>query len=375
MDRGGVSRPPNRAVPDLVIEILRFCLVALLAGVGERAVVLVEWWSDEPVSAGPFSGASVGLLLGAALGYVVGGALARWLARGVTHAERLFAERSAEQILGGMVGAVVAVVVASLLTWPVLFLATPLIAGSIFVFVVVLLGTVGYRVGLARRVGVLRLIGRVPSGDADNTVMVLDTSVAIDGRVLDVVRIGFVGGTLLVPQPVIDEMQGLADSADDARRGRGRRGLDTLKALRAEPGVDVEVIGDEAAAVAQVDAKLVRICLDRDVALLTIDGTLAKVAALAGCRVRNLHALAVALRPPVVVGDGVDVELVRAGKEAGQAVGYLDDGTMVVVERGRSRIGHHAHVTITSVLTTANGRMLFARLDEVPLPRSSGVPS
>ena len=127
----------------------------------------------------------------------------------------------------------------------------------------------------------------------------------MDGRIVDVVRAGFLHGRLVVPEPVLGELQGLADSGDDTRRARGRRGLATLAALRNERGVDVEVVGDEAPQVPEVDAKLLRMALDRDAALLTLDTNLAKVAALAGARVMNLHALALALRPPVGSGDTV----------------------------------------------------------------------
>ena len=199
---------------------------------------------------------------------------------------------------------------------------------------------------------------------------VVDTSVAVDGRVLDVVRAGFLAGTMLVPLPVLGELQSLADSADDTKRARGRRGLQVLETLRREPSIDVEVIEDEAPGVPEVDAKLVRTCLDRGVALLTLDTNLAKVAALAGVRVLNLHALALALRPPVVAGEDISVHLLKAGKDAGQAVGYLDDGTMVVAEDARGRIGSEAVVRVTSVLTTANGRMVFGRPSgAVPRPR------
>jgi uncharacterized protein YacL len=166
---------------------------------------------------------------------------------------------------------------------------------------------------------------------------------------------------MLVPSPVLGELQGLADAGDDVRRAKGRRGLATLETLRREPTVDVEVIDDEVLGVPEVDAKLLRICLDRGAALLTLDTNLAKVAALTGVRVLNLHALALALRPPVSAGDEVSVLLIKTGKEAGQAVGYLDDGTMVVAERSRGAIGGEALVRVTSVLTTANGRMVFAR--------------
>jgi uncharacterized protein YacL len=193
---------------------------------------------------------------------------------------------------------------------------------------------------------------------------VLDTSVAIDGRIVDVVRAGFLHGQLLVPTPVLAELQGLADAGDDVRRGKGRRGLEVLEQLQREPFVDLEVLELDVPGVGEVDGKLVRICLDRGAALLTLDTNLAKAAGLAGVRVMNLHSLALALRPPVVAGEDVPVLLIKAGKEPGQAVGYLDDGSMVVVEKARDRVGSEVPVRVTSVLTTANGRLVFGRLGE-----------
>jgi uncharacterized protein YacL len=265
---------------------------------------------------------------------------------------------------------VLGVLVAAGLLWPVLLVGAAPVTLPLFVFVCITIGTLGYRVGMANRTGLLGLLGARAGLSQPNPASalprIIDTSVAVDGRIVDVVRAGFLHGTLLLPQPVIDELQGLADAGDDTRRAKGRRGLDALAALRRERGIDLEVIGDEARELPQVDAKLVRISLDRSAALLTLDGNLARAAALAGCRVMNLHALSLALRPPVSAGDVVAVLLTRAGKEPGQGVGYLDDGTMVVVERTRERVGGEVHATVTSVLTTANGRMVFARPDEDP---------
>jgi uncharacterized protein YacL len=209
---------------------------------------------------------------------------------------------------------------------------------------------VGSRTGLAPRAVAPASLPRL-----------VDTSVAIDGRVLDVVRSGFLYGRFLVPQPVLDELQAMADSEDDLRRAKGRRGLDVLESLRREHGVELLTVPDEALGVPDVDAKLVRMAIDRNVALLTFDTNLAKAAAIAGVRVLNLHGLALALRPLVVVGDEVDLHLLKAGKEAGQAVGYLDDGTMVVTEHAREKVGQDLRVVVTSVLTTANGRLVFAK--------------
>ncbi len=347
-----------------MVEVLRLCIVVFFAGIGFEVTRGLATRDD--VRLGPFDAAGVGVIIGASVGYVLGGVVARLTSRTLVEAEAALSERSAEQVLAGAVGAVLGVMLAAGLTWPILLLGSPVILLPVFVFTVVTVGTLGYRLGMSRRRGVLTLIGsrmglaEVAAQDRQRP-MLLDSSVAIDGRIVDVVRAGFLTGTVLVCQPVMAELQGLADAGDDTRRARGRRGLDVLTALRREGHLDVEAIGDEAPDAPEVDAKLVRIAHERDAVLLTLDSALAKVAALAGCRVMNLHALTLALRPLVTAGDAVSVLLTRAGKEAGQGVGYLDDGTMVVVERSREQVGSEVSVQVTSVLTTANGRLVFAR--------------
>jgi len=356
--------PRLSRVPNAVVELLRLCVVVFFAGVGYYLADAVDE-GGEPVL-GAFSVLGLGVILGSALGYVLGGLIGRGTVTAVRAAEVGLRDTPAEHIVAGVVGAVIGVLVAAGVTWPVLLLNKPVLTFPLFAFVVVTFGLLGYRLGASKRDSVLDMFGarvgmserRVASAAMPR---VLDTSVAIDGRIVDVTRAGFVHGRMLVPTPVLAELQGLADAADDTRRAKGRRGLEVLDVLRREPGVDVEVLDLDVPDVPEVDAKLVRICLDRDAALLTLDTNLARAASLAGVRVMNLHALALALRPPVSAGDEVSVLLIKAGKEAGQAVGYLDDGTMVVAEHSRGSIGRDAAVRVTSVLTTANGRMVFAR--------------
>jgi uncharacterized protein YacL len=348
-------------IPNGVIEVLRLFVVVFFAGLGYQTIDAVD---PDRVRLGPLDGPGLGVLLGAAVGYVLGGVIARLTVRTVSAAEASMRTRSIEQVLSGLIGAAVGVLAAAAVAWPLLLVGAQVIVLPLFGFVLVTVGLLGYRVGLARRHDVLGLIGAQAGLAQGNRPVsgerVLDTSVAIDGRVIDVVNAGFLHGTFLVPQPVLDELQGLADSPDEGRRSRGRRGLEALTALRGQRSVDVEVLADLAREVPDVDAKLVRTCLERRAPLLTLDTNLAKVAALAGVSVLNLHALAIALRPPVVVADVVRVSLVKPGKESGQAIGYLDDGTMVVAERSRGRLGKDVDVVVTSVLTTANGRMVFA---------------
>jgi uncharacterized protein YacL len=345
-----------------VIETLRLCVVMFVGGIGFTIAQSTGPRSGPVV--GPFDATSLGIILGAGVGYVLGGVVARLTSRSLRDAEAAVRARSPEQVLAGSAGAVLGVLVGGGLAWPILLVGPAALTLPLFAFVVVTLATLGYRLGQWQRDGLLAIFGHragVGAGSMSTRPRLLDSSVAIDGRIVDVVRAGFLHGRLLVPQPVLDEIQGLADAGDDTRRAKGRRGLSTLEALRNERGLDVEVIDDEAPQVPEVDAKLVRVSLDRDVPLLTLDGNLARAANLAGCRVMNLHALSLALRPPVSAGDVVAVLLTRPGKEAGQAVGYLDDGTMVVVERSRDHVGAEVRAAVTSVLTTANGRMVFAK--------------
>ena len=350
--------------PSGVVELVRLLCVVFFAGLGyEVAEGIVE--SDAGVL-GPFNGVTVGVVVGSGLGYVLGGVLGRTTVTTVDRTERNLRETSAEALVAGVIGLVVGVLAGAALGLPLFLIPAPFVSLPLYTLVIVVLGFAGMRIGQSKRDGMLRLFGdragMAPRDPGPSLVpRLVDSSVAIDGRILDVVRAGFLHGTMVVCAPVLGELQGLADAGDDLRRARGRRGLETLEALRREPGVEVEVWDDQVPAVAEVDAKLVRLCLDRGVALLTLDTNLAKSAALAGVKVLNLHALTLAVRPVVQAGDDVNVLLIKAGREAGQAVGYLDDGTMVVAERSRAKVGSEVAVRVTSVLTTANGRMVFAQ--------------
>ncbi len=359
------SRAPRSSrAPVAVVEALRLLTVVFFAGAG-YAIGSDVGPTDAVL--GALNGTGVGVVLGSGVGYVLGGMLGRSTARSAETARVQLRSVSADTLVAGALGLVIGVLVGAGIAWPVFFLPEAYLAFPLFGFVVVVLGYFGFVIGASKRDGVLALFGEraglAPRAVAPTALpRVLDTSVAIDGRIVDVVRAGFLHGQLLVPTPVLAELQGLADAGDDTRRSKGRRGLEVLEQLQREPFVDVEVLELDVPGVAEVDGKLVRICLDRGAALLTLDTNLAKAAGLAGVRVLNLHALALALRPPVVAGEDVNVLLIKAGKEPGQAVGYLDDGSMVVVERARERVGSDVSVRVTSVVTTANGRLVFGKL-------------
>jgi uncharacterized protein YacL len=349
----------------LVVEVLRVLVVIFGAAVGLQLARAIN--SDPEVEVlGLLTAPMVGVVVGAGLGYSLGGVLARRAVSALDKGDRALEGITPDELVSGAIGALVGGALAAMICWPVFLVLSPLIGLSLFAFAVILAGAFGFTVAQRRRESVMNVVGS-RAGVSSVTrnpaqARLIDTSIAIDGRFTDVVRAGFGLGRIVVCQPVLDELQQLADSSDPRRRHKGRRGLDTLEGLRRLPGIEVSVIPDEAPDVPEVDGKLVQIALHRSLALLTLDSGLAKVAAVTGVQVQNLHALSVALRPPVAVGDVVALRLIREGKESGQAVGYLDDGTMFVVEAAAEGIGHEVDVEVTSILMTTNGRMAFARL-------------
>ena len=194
---------------------------------------------------------------------------------------------------------------------------------------------------------------------------ILDTSVVIDGRIADVVETHIIDGQLIMPKFVIGELQGIADSSDRMRRGRGRRGLDILNRLRNNPDIELVIYERDLPEFAglSVDLKLVALTKHLQGKLVTNDYNLNKVARLQGVTVINLNDLANAMKPVFLPGENIDVRIVKAGEEPGQGVGYLEDGTMVVVELGRDRINQTVPVSVTSVLQTSAGRMVFGKLE------------
>jgi uncharacterized protein YacL len=241
--------------------------------------------------------------------------------------------------LGGVVGSVAPPVAA-------LFLAGLMLAATMY----------------KRDVLLSALGGLLPGGRkgiAGNRVVV-DTSAVIDGRIVDIARTGFILGTLIVPRFVLDELQRIADSPDTMRRNRGRRGLEMLSGLQKDPISPVEISEETYPEVAEVDAKLMAYARDRGAAILTNDYNLNRVADLQGIRVLNINELANAVKSVLHPGEEMTVRIIQEGKESGQGVGYLDDGTMIVVEGGLRYLNTEVPITVTRVLQTVAGRMIFA---------------
>jgi uncharacterized protein YacL len=197
--------------------------------------------------------------------------------------------------------------------------------------------------------------------EVDVPVVVVDTSVLIDGRIARVCETGFLSSALVIPRFVLNELRSVADSSDPHKQARGRRGLEVLNELRKIKNLDIRITESEVTKREDVDAKLVFLAQSMRAKLLTTDYNLAKMAEFHGVPWLNLNSLAKSLRPELMLGERLDVDLVKAGKEDGQAIGYIEDGSMVVVNNGRGHIGHRVQAEIVSVLPTAGGKMIFAR--------------
>ena len=202
------------------------------------------------------------------------------------------------------------------------------------------------------------------SSDEKIAYKILDTSVIIDGRIADICDTGFIEGILVIPNFVLNELQMIADSADSIKRNRGRRGLDILNKMQKDQSIMVKITDMDFADINEVDAKLVKLAKIMNAKVVTNDFNLNKVAEFHGVPVLNINQLSNALKPVVLPGEEMRVALIKEGKDQNQAIGYLDDGTMVVVENGRRRLNDEVDVTVTSVLQTTAGRMIFTRLKD-----------
>ncbi|HEX2025246.1 MAG TPA: TRAM domain-containing protein [Actinomycetota bacterium] len=336
------------------VEVVRLILVGLFTAAGWQIAQALDLGGTQLLLA---------VVLGSLVGYVIGGVLGRRALAAVSEVEREFQRMPASELLAGTIGLILGLVI-SVLVSLLLFRLPGQAAYPAAALVTIVFAYLGYRAGRAKRDELFGLFGLktrsfvVRAGE----VNVLDTSALIDGRIRDVVEAGFVGGTLLVHRGVLAELQAIADSSEASRRARGQRGLDVLRSLQRNPAVEVVLVDRED--VADVDTALVRLAREHGASLVTGDANLAKVAAALDVPARSISQLADVLRTPFLPGEEVTVRLTREGREHGQGVGYLDDGTMVVVEEASHRVGSDVRVTVTNVLQTSSGRMVFARVDE-----------
>lgn len=283
--------------------------------------------------------------------------------------QKEFDKMPANQLLTAVIGLILGLIVAALLKQMLSFLGNSVASAAVTAILYLTLGALGYNIGKRRSREFMTMILRLSGAREKSKIRkhgytarkYIDTSAIIDGRILEIARSGFIEGEIVVPQYVVDELQHVADSPDDCRRERGRRGLEilremqeSLKQLVVDPS-DIEDVQD-------VDVKLMRQARDCGGTVITVDYNLQKAAAVSSVKSLNVNELAEALRPAVVQGMGLRVRVTKEGKEAGQGVAYLEDGTMIVVEGGKDKVGEEIDVTVTSVLRTSAGRMVFAKL-------------
>ena len=305
-------------------------------------------------------------LVGALIGALIAPYLTTKPARSV---RRVVRQLPAQQIVAGTIGLVVGLVIAALLVLPLSRLPSPF--GDVLPAIgAIVFGYLGITVMILRSEDITDLLGgrwrKQPAVKAEAkadepTPVLLDSSVIIDGRIADISQTGFIMGPMLIPRFVLNEVQYIADSADSLRRNRGRRGLDMLNKLQRESAVPVVITDMDIKSVRQVDDKLVQLAKQLHCPIVTNDFNLNQVAQLQGVKVLNINALANAVKVLVLPGETIHVQVIDEGKEMGQGVGYLDDGTMVVVENGLRYINRAIDVQVTKVLQTNAGRMIFGQ--------------
>lgn len=296
--------------------------------------------------------------------------------RPATSIRNVLSRISAQTLVAGVFGLVAGLLIAALAAFPLSLLPSPF--GDVLPFIGALIfAYFGIVVFVMRQDDIINVLKYLPGRSSPSTdqaegipdeaaagTILLDTSVIIDGRIADIARTGFLVGSLLIPRFVLNELQYIADSSDSLRRQRGRRGMEVLSQLQKDNVIPVQISDIDVEGIREVDEKLVVLARQLSCSILTNDYNLNRIAELQGVKILNVNELANAVKTVFLPGESLTIDIIQEGREAGQGIAYLDDGTMVVVEDGRSRIGTQSTVTVTKVLQTAAGRMVFSRIKE-----------
>ena len=375
----------------MIYRILRY-VIAILVGtaayVGMDSLAPIidpylvsqfESFGDMSLTIARISVLILGTLLGVIIGYLISSFI---LKQGLVIAkrlERILTHIPNQELIAGTIGLLFGLIIANLIG--VAFNQVPIIGPYIPIILSAIFGYSGLKL-MARKgpemyynyvqqwggegtkkTSRFKMFSTHKSDKASSTPKLLDTSVIIDGRIKELCNTGFIEGPLMVPLFVLNELQIISDSADATKRNRGRRGLDILKDMQDANKVAIEVVEDDYGDLTEVDSKLMRLALDKQWKLMTNDFNLNKVARVQGIEVLNLNELANVLKPALIAGEWIRVQVMKEGKEVHQGVAYLDDGTMIVVEDGKPYVGQNVEVMVTSILQTSAGRMIFARVD------------
>ena len=375
----------------MIYRILRY-VIAILVGtaayVGMDSLAPIidpylvsqfESFGDMSLTIARISVLIFGTLLGVIIGYLISSFI---LKQGLVIAkrlERILTHIPNQELIAGTIGLLFGLIIANLIG--VAFNQVPIIGPYIPIILSAIFGYSGLKI-MARKgpeiyynyvqqwggegtkkTSRFKMFSTHKSDKTTSTPKLLDTSVIIDGRIKELCNTGFIEGPLMVPLFVLNELQIISDSADATKRNRGRRGLDILKEMQDANKVAIEVVEDDYDDLTEVDSKLMRLALDKQWKLMTNDFNLNKVARVQGIEVLNLNELANVLKPALIAGEWIRVQIMKEGKEVHQGVAYLDDGTMIVVEDGKPYVGQIVEVMVTSILQTSAGRMIFARVD------------
>jgi len=329
--------------------------------------VLYEWIGIDHILL--LNNPYVSAILGAIIFYIMTFWAVRHVVNFIKRLEELLLNAPILDLIFGTIGAILGLLVAFLVNFAIEGIRLPIINDVVPILLTLIFGYLGFRVGFKKRDELFNLLaGRGSKRRAEEekepsaaNVKLLDTSVIIDGRIADICKTGFLEGTIVIPQFVLEELQHIADSSDVLKRNRGRRGLDILNKIQKELPIKVEVYEGDFEDIQEVDSKLVKLAKLLNGTVVTNDFNLNKVCELHQVKVLNINDLANALKPVVLPGEEMVVHIIKDGKEEDQGIAYLDDGTMIVVEDGRNYIGKTIHVLVTSVLQTSAGRMIFAK--------------
>ncbi|HEY0379304.1 MAG TPA: TRAM domain-containing protein [Pyrinomonadaceae bacterium] len=332
------------------------------------AILVTSGYVLHPVSGRWLS--STGLAPEPLASKIVSAALAALVAAAIIFFEVRIRRASLKTLIGAAVGSILGIVgaylIGSLISRQESLAVAPEMKTFLTLSLTFFMAYVGLMVGAAKGdyLDLSALGGIFSDKTTRRDYKILDTSVIIDGRIADVAETGFLGGTIVIPQFILRELQQVADSPDSSKRQRGRRGLDMLNRLQNNSALDIQIVETDFPAVREVDLKLIELGKQLDAVIVTNDFNLNKVSQLRGVSVLNINELANALKPVVLPGEAMRVFILKEGKEYNQGVAYLDDGTMVVVDNARKLIGRNADIAVTSVLQTTAGKMIFGRLWE-----------
>ena len=312
--------------------------------------------------------AVISIVLGLIFYFLFSSAVTNKIMTQIARTEERLVKMNLKELSFSLLGCIIGLAIANLIG--IAFNGFGPLGTGIIILLNIVLGFLGFRVARKKKdeINVSKLKNVLANPDSKKNIVaygrpkILDTSVIIDGRILDLLQTGFIEGKILIPNFVLEELRHIADSSDSLKRNRGRRGLDILNEIQKQLSVPVEIVDYDTKEALEVDSKLLKMGEKMDAFVVTNDFNLNKVAEFQGVRVLNINELANAIKPVVLPGEEMQVTVIKAGKENGQGIGYLNDGTMIVVEGGNRFIGETKNVVVTSVLQTAAGRMIFTKI-------------